>query len=299
MLSNVDLNDLMVFKKVVDLGSFTKAADALDLPKSNISRKVTRLEQALSVRLMERSTRSLHLTEIGQVYYQHCQRISDELTQADLCIENLSEAATGTILLGCSVGVGQSLIAPLLSDFNQAYPNVNVDLKLTNRRVDVIEEGYDLVVRVGESPDSNLISKRLQTVTMRFYASNTYVEICKDAGVTFDNPSDLNDHGCLYMNENSNKSIWHVCVGDKEQDVNISPLMMSNDFNVLKSLAEQGLGITLLPEYMVDSADSDLVEVNSDWVGRSVNFYAIYPSRLGATPKVVAMVDFLAQRIKN
>lgn len=288
-----DLNDMIVFMKVVDVGSFTQAADQLNLPKSNISRKVTRLEQSLGVRLLERSTRSLHLTEIGRVYYQHCQRINEEVINADHCVQAMATIASGTIKLCCSVGVGQELLTPLLSKFKQQYPLINFDLELTNRRVDIIDEGFDLVIRIGESPDSNLISKKLLTVGMHLYATDHYIAKAQQQGHLLKTFEDIKDHQCLYMNAMEGKPRWELFEHTEKRYIEFTPAIQANDFYMLRAFAEQGLGITLLPDYFV-RANSALTSVLPNLIGRSVNLYAVYPSRKGVTPKIKALLDFLS-----
>ena len=136
-----DLNDMMVFATVVEKGSFTAAAETLHTPKSNISRKVTRLEQYLGVRLLERSTRSQSLTEVGQRYYRYCQRIKEDILAAETAVESLIEKPQGQLKLCSSVSIGQSLLSKHLGEFCQQYPDISLDIALTNRRVDLIEEG--------------------------------------------------------------------------------------------------------------------------------------------------------------
>jgi len=286
-----DLNNMMVFLKVVELGSFTLAADAIGLPKSNISRKVTKLEQELGVLLLERSTRSLHLTEIGQVYYQHCQRIHEEMLNAEHCIDAMATVASGTIKLSCSISTGQALLAPLLAKFCQQYPLIKLDLNVSNRRVDLIDEGFDLLIRVGESPDSNLISKKVFQTTMQLFASDNY--LTKSEKLI--EPKDLHQHQCLFMNEIDIKPKWQLYSGDRHEVVNIKPSICCNDFNILKRAAEQGEGVVLLPHYFVQETDKRLQRVLPSWQGPTLNFYAVYPSRKGATPKIRALLDFLEE----
>ena len=291
-----DLNDMMVFSKVVELGSFTLAAEAIGLPKSNVSRKVTRLENALGVRLLERSTRSLHLTEIGEVYLQHCLRIKEELEDAHQSIESLTDDITGTIKIGASIGVGQHLLTPILAEFKASFSQVKLALDFTNRRVDIIEEGFDIVIRVGESPDSNMISKKLNSVAMHLYASKHYLAAIN----SFDNDikciEDLAQHPCLHMDAVEPRARWQLFDGEREQYVNIQPDITANDFYTLASLAEHGLGIALLPDYLAEG-NGTLAKVLPHCVGRHVNLYAIYPSRKGVTPKLRVFIDFLTSKM--
>ena len=233
---------MMIFVKVVECGSFTLAADAIGLPKSNISRKVTRLENELKVRLLERSTRSLHLTEIGEIYFRHCLRIKEELENANQSIELLNQAITGTIKISASIGVGQHLLTPLLAEFKAKFPQIRLSLDFTNRRVDLIEEGFDLVVRVGESPDSNMISKKLKSVDMHLYASKHYLAAMSSLDNGLNKLSDLALHPCLFMDAIESKARWHLVDGDSQHFIDLEPDIRANDFYTLASLAEHGLG---------------------------------------------------------
>lgn len=299
-----DLNDMMVFLAVVERGSFTHAANDIGLPKSNVSRKISRLEEQLGVRLLERSTRSLHLTEVGRIYHEHCVRIHEEVVSAENCVESMAAIPRGWVKLCASVTIGQALLAPWLPEFNTLFPEVHVDLRLTNRRIDIIEEGYDLTIRVGESPDSSLISKKLCAVNLHLFASPDYLGsalIHKQGGKNLSVPNDLLNHQCLFMSAMGDKPSWELYDTGNKTTIDFTPYFVSDDFGVIYQMALSGLGIALLPDYLCSSAEKDnkLVRVLDDWVGRNVNIYAIYPSRKGVTPKIRVLLDFLADRLGN
>lgn len=291
-MDRTSLDDMMIFRLVVESGSFTGAALAIDLPKSNISRKVSRLEKQLGARLLERSTRALRLTEVGQIYYQHCSRIFEEMQSANRCIEALSSIPKGKLKICASVSIGQNILAPRLAEFQQRYPEIELDLQLLNRRIDLIEEGFDLAIRVGELEDSSLISKRLFDVELHLYASPDY--LIKSPHV-LKQPKDLISHSCLHMNANEDVLQWQLVAGEKKQAVETKPALCSNDFSTLRQLAVDHLGIALLPDYLCyqQVKDSSLVRVLDTWVGRKVGVNAVYPNRKSMTPKLRAMLDFL------
>ncbi len=292
-MDKVSLDDMMVFRLVVDSGSFTGAALAMDLPKSNISRKVSRLENQLGARLLERSTRSLRLTEVGQVYFQHCSRILEEVQSANQCIEALTSTPRGKLNICASVSIGQNILAPRLALFQQQFPEIELDLQLLNRRIDLIEEGFDLAIRVGELEDSALISKRLFDVELHLYASPNYLAASPHA---LKQPEDLLNHSCLHMNANDEQLKWQLVDGEKRQGIETKPSFSSNDFSTLRQLAIDDYGIALLPDYLCQQEvkDKTLVRVLDTWVGRKVNVNAVYPNRKSMTPKLRAMLDFLA-----
>jgi DNA-binding transcriptional LysR family regulator len=293
-MEKASLDDMMVFRLVVDSGSFTGAALAMDLPKSNISRKISRLEKQLGVRLLERSTRSLRLTEVGQIYFQHCSRIFEEMQSANQCIEVLSSTPSGKLKICASVSIGQNILAPRLAKFQQLYPEIELDLQLLNRRIDLIEEGFDLAIRVGELEDSALISKRLFDVELHLYASPKYLAASSHI---LKQPEDLLHHACLYMNANDEILQWQLAAGNKKQAIEIKPSFSSNDFTTLRQLTVDDYGIALLPDYLCQQQvkDKSLVRVLDDWVGRRVKVNAVYPNRKSMTPKLRAMLDYLAE----
>ena len=285
-----DLNDMLVFATIVERGSFTGASEVLGTPKSNLSRKLTRLEERLGVRLLERSTRRQRLTEVGKQYYGYCQRIKEEMEAAHHAVETLLDKPRGKLKLCASVSVGQSLLARHLAVFRQQYPDIELDITLTNRRVDVIEEGYDLVIRVGELADSGLIAKRLCQLTLGLYGAPNYKK------KRIQSPDDLKKHPLLLMSAKERKPIWSLICEDKVRQLSFTPAVRCDDFVVLRQMSVQGQGIAELPDYMAQEqlASGQLVRVLNQWSFKPVDLYAIYPSHRGATPKVRAMVAFLS-----
>lgn len=293
-----DLNDMMIFKAVVEHQSFTATAEALGMMKSGVSRKVSRLEQQLGARLLERSTRALHLTEVGQAVYQHALRIAEEVESAQHCVDVLATKPKGWIKLSTSISLGQSMFAKPLQQFCIAYPDIKLDIDLTNRRVDIIEEGFDLLIRAGESPDSQLLAKKLVDTRWVLVASQAYVA---QVTQTLNSPDDLINHPCLYMKFQQDKPNWQL-VDDsgQESSVDLQPSFICNDIASVEGQVRAGLGIAMLPEHVftqnnqVYDKAQQLVRVLPNWQGHKVNIYGIYPSRKGATPKIRALLDYLA-----
>lgn len=290
---NCDLNDLMVFATVVEQGSFTGAAESYNTPKSNISRKITRLENHLDVRLLERSTRSLHLTEVGQRYYEYCRRIKDELNAADSAVESMLEKPQGRLRICTSLGVGQSLLSEHLANFCLQNPEIELDLALTNRRVDLIEEGFDLAFRVGELADSSLVAKRLCSINLKLYAAPNH------GFEKLSHPRELSKQPLMLMSAKERSADWHLICDDNEHHISFKPSVRCDDFSMLKRMAIQGLGITELPDYMAEEfvENGKLINVLPDWTFKPVVLYALYPSHRGATPKVRALLDYLTQEL--
>lgn len=291
-----DLNELAVFTYVVEHGGFTAAAEATRLPKSNISRRIANLEQRLGVRLLERSTRKVHVTEIGELYYRHCRRMLDEANHADLCVERALEIPRGILRVSASVTTGQHLLAPMAAAFMAEYPDVQLELILANRQVDVIDEGFDLVIRIGALPDSSLIARNLGKCGFFLYASEAYLE----ARGRPQTPEDLKNHDCLKMSDGQRRTQWVLSKGDVTKRISITPRASVNDFTTLRCVIAAGGGITILPSYLqAGEAGQPLVHILEDWAVPPIEFHAVFPSHRGATPKVRAFLDFLSDRLAH
>ena len=291
-----DLNELAVFTYVVEHGGFTAAAEATQLPKSNISRRIASLEERLGVRLLERTTRKVHVTEIGDIYYRHCRRMLDEADDADLYVEQAMEIPRGTLRVSATVNVGQHLLAPMAAEFMSQYPEVQFELIWTNRLIDVIDEGFDLTIRIGALQDSSLVARRLGQWRLFLYASAEYLK----ARGTPQNPEDLQDHDCLVMSDMRASNQWMLSKGGITEQVVITPRASVNDFDTLRRMVADGGGIAILPSYMhFGDYHNRLVRVLDDWAGRLTELHAIFPSHRGATPKVRAFLDFLIVRLAH
>jgi LysR family transcriptional regulator AphB len=292
----MDLNDMVVFAKVAELKGISPAARALGVPKSKVSRRMASLETALGVRLLERTTRAVHLTELGQIYYQHCKRVSEEAQSAVESVNRLLDVPRGHLRISTSVAIGQYFIGPHLSDFIRAYPEIEVDISLTNRRVDIIAEGYDLAIRVGELQDSTLVSKRLATRCAKLYAAPDYL----DEMASLRRLEDLHKHRTLTMSERDTADQWLLQHRDgHQQSVALAPVLRLNDMAMLLKVAETGGGVALLPSYLAQqSVDAGILrEVLPSWQSPDFNFYALYPSHQGLTRKVRAWIDFFADKL--
>ncbi|PCJ46766.1 MAG: LysR family transcriptional regulator [Moraxellaceae bacterium] len=282
---------MMVFVAVVEAQSFTLAAERLGIPKANISRKVSRLEKQLNVRLLERSTRSQHLTEAGKIYLTHCKRIQSEIELAESGLSELLSTPKGLLRIGASVTIGQQVLKSTLSRFMAEYPEINLQLNLVNRRVDLIEEGYDLVIRVGQLEDSQLIGKYLGTAKRKIYASPQYLK--KQNPIK--KPEDLLQCDCLIMDTVHQDYKWLLESNNKTSELTISPRLVVQDFLILQQTVIDGLGIAILPDYMCDDAihKKQLVEVLPAWGMPDIDIYALYPTHKSKTPKLSAFLEFI------
>jgi LysR family transcriptional regulator AphB len=291
-----DLNDMMVFLAVVETGSFTLAAERLGIPKANVSRKVSRLESNLDVTLLERSTRSQHLTEAGRRYLAHCKRIHEELDLATASVCELFHSYAGDLKVGASVATGQQILRPALGQFMHQYPDLKVQLNLVNRRVDFIEEGFDVVIRIGQLKDSMLIAKKLGSVCRSLFASPTYLaKHGKPEAI-----AQLAKHQLLIMNPINNTANKQLTMNllskhGESFELDCQPRLLVDDFVMLKQAIVDGLGIAVLPEYMSNKevATGALVKILPDWGTAAVDIYALYPKHRAKIPKVKAFLEFV------
>lgn len=290
-----DLNDMLTFAKVVQAKGFTKAAQLLGLPKSNVSRRVSRLESALGVKLLERSTRVLHLTELGQEYYHYCQQMVEQAQMAQAAVQEKIHKVQGTLRVSTSVALGQQLLTPILPGFLAAFSDLKLDLQMSNRQVDIIEEGFDVVIRVGDLADSNLVSRYLGQCRLNFYASQSYVE---QYGMV-QMPLELTDHRLLLMRDSITSDNLLLNGPRGAEKVLVSPYVQINDFQSLHQLTRQGVGISVLPHYLCrdELKSGQMLCVLPDWQLSPAKFHALYPSRGGKTLKLKVFLDYLAENL--
>ena len=293
-----DLNEVLVFTRVVQAGSFTAAARKLTLPKSTVSRRVTSLEKRLGVRLLQRTTRRLRLTDVGREYYARVSRVVDDLEEADNVVRASQDRPLGTLRITAPVDLGLEYLSRLINEFTALYPEVNVSLFLTQRKVDLVGEGFDLALRAGQMTDSTLISKKISGSPARLWASPGYLA----ARGTPTTPEDLADHDCvLFGSELRGK--WRLVDGKHEVEVPVAGRIAANDLLFVRRAAEAGAGIALIP--LIPSADpvSDrLVPVLERYrsnQSRNVGLFVVYPSAKHLSPKARVFIDFVSDRMKN
>jgi len=288
-----DLNDMMVFLAVVETGSFTLAADRLEIPKANVSRKVSRLEARLGVTLLERSTRAQHLTEVGRRYLNHCKRIHEEVDLAETAVSETLHDYEGSLKVGASVTIGQQIIKPALSTFLHQYPKLNLSLNLVNQRVDLIEEGFDMLIRVGSLDDSRLVAKRLGSAKRSLFTSERYLEQSGSPQT----PDLLHKYDVLLMSRMSSSNNLVLVSGKKQMEQKVRPRFVVDDFSILKQSVVDGLGIAVLPDYMCreEVQSGELIQVLPEWGVQAVDVYALYPQHRVKIPKVKALLEFVIE----
>lgn len=292
-----DLNQVLIFAKVVEQGSFIGAARVLALPKTTISRKVQELEERLGTRLLQRTTRRVSLTEAGAIYYEYCNRISQEMEDADHAVGRVQEAPRGTLRVSATFSFGMSALVPIVPDFMARYPDIHLQLELRNDAVDLVAEGFDLSIRIGPLADSSYAVRNLGESRMCLYASPAYLETRGMPGA----PEDLGRHPTLTLSRLSRhgRFLWPLSDGHDIREIYLTPHLVANDPAVIKFAALAGLGVALLPAILVrqESDSGQLLPVLPEWEAPKTEFCAVYASRRGLSPKVRVFIDYLAERL--
>ncbi|MDN0076097.1 LysR family transcriptional regulator [Crenobacter sp. SG2303] len=285
--------EMRAFNAVVDSGSFIRAAEALDLSKAAVSRYIAELEGRLGVRLLHRTTRRLSLTEEGQVFYARSKELLAGLDEAEAEITSRSVAVSGLVRINAPVTFGIRHLAPLWGEFRALYPEVMLDVTLADRVIDLVEEGYDLAIRIAALPSSTLISKRLATTRMVLCASSQYLEA---HGVPTQ-PAELADHGVISYSYWSTKDEWHFDGPAGPVSVKTNPCMHTNSGDTCRAAALAHQGVILQPGFLVgdDLASGALVELMPEFRSIGLGIYAVYPTRKHVSPKVRVLIEFLSE----
>jgi DNA-binding transcriptional LysR family regulator len=285
----MDLNEMLVFARVVQAGSFTAAAATLGMPKSTVSRKVSDLEERLRSRLLQRTTRRLSLTDVGRTYYDYCARIVGDIEDAERAVSTLQETPRG--LLRVTAPINVAFLGPIVSDYLTRYPEVRLDLFCTGRTVDLVEERFDLGIRGGALADSTLIARRLGSAKWLLVATPGYL---KRRGRPR-SPDDLSKHDCLLFGAGSDSGGLRLEKGDRSVQVALSPRLTVTDIDVVYAVATAGVGIAVLPAFrcVEDLRARRLTRVLADWNVPSTFLHVVYPSTRHISPKVKSFIDHL------
>lgn len=289
----MDVNEMVVFARVVQAGSFTTAAAKLGMAKSTVSRKVSELEERLKSRLLQRTTRKLSLTEAGRTYYDYCARIAAEIEDAERAVSRLQETPRG--LLRVTAPVNAEFLGPIVADFLKRYPEIRLELLCTTRAVDLVEESFDVAIRAGALADSMLIARTLGNAPWHLVATPGYL---KKHGRPR-SPEDLKKHDCLLFGGGRNPVELRLENGDVSVQLALFARMIVSDMAILQTVANAGLGIAILPAMrsVQELRTGRLKRVLPEWNPPSTPVHVVYPSSRHLSPIVKTFLDHLQERM--
>ena len=291
----MDLNDIVVFTKVAETKSFTGAAEQLGLPKSTVSRKLAQLEERLGVRLVQRTTRKLALTEIGEAYYERASRIVADMQAAEQVVTDMQATPRGRLKVTAPIDLSTRYLGAIIAEFIAAHADITVELDATDRVVDLIEDGYDVAVRFGQLPESTLIARKLATFAGLLCASPAYLAK-RGTPATVE---ELDDHDKVLFLPNARSTGWTLINGDQTYELGRPARFSSNNLAAVRDVVLAGGGISVMTEFMVacDIHDGKLVRLLPSWGARAIDVQAVYPARQNLPPRLTLFLDHLAKSL--
>lgn len=285
--------EMRVFSAVVDAGSFVRAADALQISKAAASRYVSDLEERLGVRLLHRTTRKLALTAEGEVFLARCRDILSSIEASEIEVSTGSSKATGLLKLSVPLSFGVTHLAPLWARFMERHPGVALDVNLSDRVVDLLEEGFDLAIRIARLPDSSLVSRKLASTQLILCASPDYLKRCGAPA----HPAELSNFEVIGYTLLAIGDNWEFNGPTGTVRVKVSPRLRANNGETCVAAALDGAGIVLQPTFLVEShlKSGRLVQLLPGYQSLQLDVFAVYPTRKFVLPKVRALMDYLAE----
>ncbi|MFO1516083.1 MAG: LysR family transcriptional regulator [Lysobacterales bacterium] len=290
------LQAMQLFARVVETGSYTAAAEQLEISRALASKLVQALEDQLGVRLLHRTTRRLSLTEAGQNYYQRVAEILAQLAEAEAEAAELQLEPRGRLRVSAPMSFSILHLGAALADFQRKYPRVELELNLNDRVVDLVEDGFDLAIRIGRLADSSLVARRL--------AGSQIVAVAAPAYLAWhgmpSHPDDLAHHNCLDYTLSPRRDEWQFARGEERVNVRVRGNLHVNNGDMIALAAAQGLGVALSPAFIVHDAlrRGDLVRVLPEWQLPDIGVYAVYPAGRSLPAKTRSLIDFLAERFR-
>lgn len=290
-LDMTDLNDIAIFVKVAQFESFSRAAHALGMPVSTVSRRVTALEEQLGVTLIQRTTRKLNLTAQGRAYFNQCSEPLSHLNDAEQVLIHAQRKPEGLLRISAPVVLGQEPFYDFISAFLKSHPLIQIDLFITNTFLDLIAENVDLAIRFGELQDSTIIAQRIGKSLRYVVATPAYLE---DRDLPTQ-PEDLREHQCILLNGRNNEAEWHLVSGQKSAKIQVSGPISSRDFQAVSAFTYKGHGIGLLPSNYCDDRieRGELIRLLPDWTSPEIVVNAVYQTRRFLPLKLQVFLDAL------
>lgn len=284
------LQDMALFALVAECGSFTAAAQRVGLPKSSVSQRISQLEQTLGLRLLNRTTRQLNLTFAGERYLEHCQVMMSAAERADLALQRLRDNPSGRLRISTPAGLGATLVARLAADFQRQYPDVSLEVSVSDAMVDLVQEGFDAALRTGKPQDSSLIGRRLGYAPRYLLAAPSYLA----QHSPIEHPQQLQQHRCIAHRA---WTAWNLRCGDDYYRWQLPLAHTTDNLLYARECAIAGAGITLLPAFLSREvvAQKLLVEVLPAWRAEGNELYLVYPSRKLNSPALACFIDVVLQ----
>jgi len=291
----MNLNDVRLFIKVVEANSFTAAADNLGIQKSTISRRISQLEDDLGIRLLQRTTRKLHLTDDGMQLFERCRGLINELEDTQDLLSSSQTEPQGRLRITMPTETGVYMMNEAVSSFLKEYPRIEMEVELSTRIVDLIEEGIDLAIRVGPLNDSSLIARKIASLSVGLYSSHEYL----DKYGYPNSPAELKNHQCLLLQKPT--SSWHFENWNNGQPMQVNGRLKANNLSFLREMVVQGLGIARMPhvfcQQLVESGE--MVPVLESYQIAPIEIHALYPSRRNLNPRVRLFIDHMQNVLQN
>ncbi len=294
---NPDLNANALFVHVIESGSFTETSKRLGIPISTVSRKVSELEKSLGIRLIERSTRRLRLTETGQEYFQYCRRGLDEFEAGAYMVNNRQHDVTGTLRISIPPNLADVLVAPIICEYQNAYPRTKINVLVTERYVDLIEDGIDIALRVGELQDSTMVARSLLQYRHLLVASPEYLNAHEEPRC----PEDLSAHRLLTFSGWREQTAWELLNKKEVRKVLVESFLSINEMAGLQYAVENHHGIANLPAIICTQAleQGKLVEIMKEWQLAPTTLSALYPSNRNTSRLVKLFMNYCTAYIKK
>ena len=292
------MHSMAVFRRVVEAKSFSAVARENNMSQSTVSKHIAALEERLDTKLLNRSTRSLKLTEAGKEYYHHCSRILNDFQEAEASVGKGKIKPTGTLRISTSAAFGRTYLLPYLNEFFESYPDINVDLLFDDDYIDLVKEGIDLAIRIGPLADSTLIARKIGSSPRVIVASPDY--LVKNGRPR--KPADLIKHNCLFYSLQKSPDLWYFnSTQEGDESVRVNGRLMASSPDAICDATIEGIGISILCEWYVREyiKQGRLKIILSDYKPTTYDIHAVYPERKFVPQKVKRMIEFLADKINK
>lgn len=291
------LVSMSVFRRVAETGNFSAVAREMELSQPTVSKHIAALEKHLNVKLLNRSTRQLNLTDVGKLYYDSCVHIIDEMQETESTIRNQQSCPTGTLRINTPVTFGEIAIAPHLWQFLTEYPELNIDLIMDDNYIDLVKEGVDMAIRVGPMNDSSLIARKIGNSPRVTVASQMYLDLYGEP----DNLQDLKEHKCIIYTLLTTLNEWHFTGPQGKESIKVNGRFRVNNPRVMRQAVLEGHGIAVTPIWLVDDyIKTGQVKVILDkYVPTTLDIHAVYPERRFVSAKVRFFIDYIRTKLES